>query len=411
MIMDGALGASIVRGFLVALCSIALTGCVTSRYIPIDGKLATPTPSPAELADFGYRYEKGAIEGVTGVVSRGFEDLVESESKKEFDTWFQANEKEDITASFETKPISIKGGWTVLPYLLTLTLVPALSTTQAESVLTLKSGETVLYQHSEQFTTKSALGLYFPTPLLFGSMGQGPMKTLVQDQLARHQLALRDYIAASRADYEQVVSVGTVETYRTFVKDNPDSLFRMETLRRLAKLEPEHKALAFHRENLNLDPTYLLYLPDRYDIWFSGPEEMPVHEVLRLSRKGDEALLVSRIKAARLPYKVFNGDEIDILKEGGLSSTLIAAMIDVSVQTQAPATTQTPAAATASAVATPTGAPSPTGSPTTAGDIAAQCAKRFAAMKMCDQVPSFGATVCRSQVAKKFNHVACSMLN
>lgn len=407
MIKDGALGARIVWGTLAVMFSLVLSGCVTSRYIPIDGQLATSTPSPAELANFGYRYEKGSIKGVTGVLIRGFEDLVESESKKEFDAWFQANE-DDITASFETKTLSSKGGWTVLPYILTLTLVPALSTTQAESVLTMKSGETVLYQHSEQFTTKSALGLYFPTPLLFGSMGQKPMKTLVQDQLARHQLALRDYIAASRAEYEQVVSVGTIETYRTFLKDNPDSFFRMETLRRLSTLEPEHKALAFHRENLNLDPTYLLYLPDRYDIWFSGPEEMPVHEVLRLSRKGDEALLVSRIKAAGLPYKVFNGDEIDILKEGGLSSTLIAAMIDVSAQTRAPAQAS---AAAASAAAAGTGAPSPTGGPATAGDIAAQCAKRFAAMKMCDQVPSFGATVCRSQVAKKFNHVACSMLN
>tara|TARA_R110002073_G_scaffold108803_2_gene244506 strand:+ start:18116 stop:19252 length:1137 start_codon:yes stop_codon:yes gene_type:complete len=378
---------------------------VTSRYIPIDDQLVTSAPTPTELANFGYSYERGAIQGVTGVASRGFSDLVESESKKEFDAWFQGD-GHDITASFETKSISSKGGWTVLPYLLTLTLIPALDTTQAETILTLKSDETVLYQHREQFTTKSALGVYFPTPLFFGSMGKGPMQTLVRDQLARHQLALQEFIAANRAEYEQVVAAGTVEAYRTFLKDNPDSFFRMETLRRLSEQEPKQKALAFHRENLNIDPAYLVYLPDRYDVWFSGPKEMPVHEVLRLSRESDEVLLVSRIKAAGQPYKIFSSDEIDMLKEGGLSSSLIAAMIDVSAQTSSP--TQTSAAA---ATAAGTGAPTPAGGPASAGDIAAQCAKRFAAMKMCDQVPSFGATICRSQVAKKFNHIACSAFN
>lgn len=45
-----------------------------------------------------------------------------------------------------------------------------------------------------------------------------------------------------------------------------------------------------------------------------------------------------------------------------------------------------------------------------AGDIAAQCAKKYAAMKACEQIPSLGATVCKSQVNKTYKHLVCSLI-
>jgi hypothetical protein len=139
---------------------------------------------------------------------------------------------------------------------------------------------------------------------------------------------------------------------------------------------------------------------------------MRVHDVLRLSRQEEEVLLASRIKAAGQPYKVFDSNEISLLREGGLSATLIAAMIDVSASAQAGQAAAQPAAAAPVANAVPASAPAPGAPPAapTAGDIAAQCAKRYAALKACDQVPSFGANLCRSQVKNKYNHLACELI-
>lgn len=283
-----------------------------------------------------------------------------------------------------------------------------MSTTEAQSTLALMSGDTVLFEHTEGFTTKSYLSVYFPTPLFLG-IGRKPMlQALLSDQFARHKLALGQYIASGRAMYEQAVAVGTVSGYREFAKNNPDSFFRMESLARLAELEPQRNALAFHRDNLNADPAYLAYLPDRYDIWFIGPEDMHVYEVLRLSRTEEEILLATRIKAAGQPYKVFNGEEIALLKEGGLSSTLIAAMIEVSGQASGvrgvPRAIAVPVASAAPSALEVPAKPE-------AGDVAAQCTKRLLAMKACSQIPSFGANICRGQVAKKYSHVACSFIN
>lgn len=396
-------------GVVIALLMM-LTGCVTNRYIPPDGELLGSVAAPAELSGFTYTYVPSKEERVTGLVIKDGHKRMMDLTKSEFDGWFEGS-GEDISVSFSPETTDTKGAWSVLAYLLTLSLVPAVTTTEAETVLTLKSDDTVLYEHRETYTTKSALSVYFPTPFFFGSMGDGPVNSMVNDQLARHKLALGQYIAARRSAYENAVAGGTVDVHRDFLKSNPSSFFRMESMRRLAEMEPEQSRLAYHRENLNIDSAYMVYLPDRYDIWFVGPKEMQVHEVLRLSKtNGDDVLLAARIKAAGQPYKVFNGDEISILKEGGLSSNLIVAMIEASSTAPVPASA---AAAGGAQIAPVAGAPAAEDTPgnATAGDIAAQCAKRYVALKACDRIPSFGATLCRKQVSKTYSHLACSLIN
>ena len=62
--------------------------------------------------------------------------------------------------------------------------------------------------------------------------------------------------------------------------------------------------------------------------WVYASDEDALTDVLRLSRSENQTLLVSRIKAAAAPYKVFDSAEIELLQAGGLSAALIAAMID-----------------------------------------------------------------------------------
>jgi hypothetical protein len=229
---------------------------------------------------------------------------------------------------------------------------------------------------------------------------------MADEPLNRQKKALQQYIHIQQADYENVVSAGSVDAYRQYLKNNPDSFFRMETLRRLAELAPSSHALSYHRDNIALDNAYIVYLPDEYDIWFLGPQDMKVYDVLRLSHDEDNPLLASRIRAANQPYKVFNSDEIALLKEGGLPSSLIAAMIDASASAQAGSARPAVASTNAAAANTPAGPAGQNGM----NDIVAQCAKRYAAFKACDQIPSFGANVCRSQVKKKYSHMACELV-
>lgn len=43
------------------------------------------------------------------------------------------------------------------------------------------------------------------------------------------------------------------------------------------------------------------------------------------------------------------------------------------------------------------------------GDVAAQCAKKYAALKACDQT-GFGAGICRKVVEKKYSSLACALV-
>jgi len=382
--------------------------------LPPDGQLAGPVTVPAELAGFDYTYVTPEREAITGVHIGGFDKAIDGAASAEIGSWFEA-EGSDVSVTFETT--KVKNNMSVpalLGYIFTLTLIPASDVTDNTSTLRISAGDNVLFENTESFQMRSKFGLYFPTPLLFGSMGTEPMRDMTVDQLQRHKLALGQSIAESKGEYERTVAAGTVEAYREFVKGNPDSFYRMETLRRLSEKAPARGALAFHRDNIDIDPAYVAFLPDEYDIWFVGPADMHVFDVLQMSKREKDSLVAARIRAARQPYKVFSEAEIEMMKEGGMPVDLIAAMMDATTMSGTPAAAPAPEAVTVSGTGVAPAAAAPeAGDPAaqnTAADIAAQCAKRYAAMKACDQIPSFGANICRSQVKKKYSHLVCSVI-
>lgn len=375
-----------------AVSAMILSGCMTYRYLPQDGQLAAPVDLPEGVRDYTIAFE---YQG--NPPSPPFRDGAE----QELQTWF-GGRGDDLKVVLADKTVQAEGFWTLVPYMLTLSLVPAVTTRTAESTLTIYAADQPVFSHTGQFQTRDALSTFFPTPFLFGSLGGGELKLAGQDQMMHHKRALAAFIVRSRDDYEQAVSAGTVDAYRAYLRDNPASFFRMDTLSRLAALAPAGNALAFHEANLELDAAYMAFLPDELDVWFVGPEGMTVHDVLKASRTEDEALLVSLIKAAGKPYKVFNADELAVLKKGGLSPVLIAAMIDVSAASGS--------ASAGSLGAAPVAGAGQDGASPTAGDVAAQCAKRYAALQACDKVPGFGANICRNQVKSKYSHLACSVI-
>lgn len=396
-----------VRACLMALMVFFLSGCFTNRYLPPAGQYAPQIAVPEALQGFEAQVTLGDMTGGSGLHDPSSYRLMKSQSEQDIESWF-AQPGNDFVVNYDSTIVGTKGWLTLIPYFLTLSIVPTVTTSDGETTLTITAGDQELYRHTERYQMRSAISL-FPTAYAVGPGGTTAAEQATVDQLSRHKLALGRYIAARQQEYEAAVSAHSVEGYRQFLKDNPDSLFRMETLRRLAEMAPSRNALAYHRENAELEPAYIVYLPDEYDIWFLGPEGFRVYEVLQQSRTESDTLLVSRIKAAAQPYKVFSSDEISLLKEGGLSDELIAAMIDVSASAPAAVAAPATAAATAAPAAAPTEAPPAEGAPTV-GDIAAQCAKRYAAMKACDNVPSFGANICRNQVKRQYSHIACQLI-
>ncbi len=389
----------------LALISVLATGCTGTRYMPAQGQLAKPATSPEALKGFaGTADIHLSVPG--GYASPSARQYPTQIATAEVNRWF-AESGQDLTVSMRNENIKDSGSLTIITYLLTLGILPSWINTKGETVLEVKAGDQVLFQNREPVAYRSSLAM-IPTAYAFGSPGKTQYEVMANDQLNRHKQALQQFIQSQQAGYESAVSAGTVDAYRQYLNNNPESFFRMETLRRLAELAPATHALAYHRDNIAIDSAYIVYLPDEYDIWFLGPQGMKVYDVLRLSHDEDNALLASRIRAAKQPYRIFNTDEIALLKEGGLSSGLIAAMIDASASSQPGPAPATPAVA--NAVAQPAGTPAEPAAQNGMSDIAAQCAKRYAAFKACDQVPSFGANICRSQVKKKYSHMACELI-
>lgn len=64
----------------------------------------------------------------------------------------------------------------------------------------------------------------------------------------------------------------------------------------------------------------------------TGPKGLKVGDIQKLLKEEDEVLVLSLIKRAKTPYKEYSLDEIKILKSMGLSSNIIASMIDVTTQ-------------------------------------------------------------------------------
>ncbi|MDF1630358.1 MAG: hypothetical protein P1U78_11225 [Alcanivoracaceae bacterium] len=324
--------------------------------------------------------------------------------------WF-AGDGTDYEVAIDINKTDGKGGWTFVTYLLTLSLLPYVETNTYESTMELRSGDAVLFSNTDSFAVKESLSVYFPTALLFGTQGSGPLNSITSDQLNRHALALGRHIAEGRGAYQAAVQGGTVATYREYLANNPTSFFRMDALQQLAGLAPSTKPLAFHRENLAIDERYARFIPSAQAVWFIGPEGMKVADVLAKQAGEDVDLLASRIRASGQTYKVFNDEEVAAMKQGGLKPALIAAMIDASAG-QSAAPVITPAAAAPVAVQPPVSvqpADASAAAPT-AGDIAADCAKRLAAMQACNQIPSFGKNICKAQVRKTYDHLVCSVI-
>ncbi len=400
------------RFLLVVGVVLVLPACSTHAYLPLDGQLRGAVAPPAELkAVAGTAATAGYFAAPKQPRDSHSGGYAANVSVAEARSWF-GRSGGDYKIELSNKGVSkATGSWLVIPYAVSLGVIPVVTHQEFESTLVLKDSDgSEIFRNSERYKIRGAFAIW-PTALLFGTEGDSLSNSGINDLMNRHKLSLGQHIAGSRGEYEQSVSAATVDAYRTYLKQNPASFYRRETLRRLAALAPAQNPLRFHIDNMELASDYLSFIPADQAIWFVGPEGLRVHEVLTESRRQDEAILAARIRTGGAPYKVFSADEIDRLQRSGVKPALVAAMMEVSagkaVAQPAPQPSPSvPAATPASMTAAPAAEPEDPD----AADIAAQCAKRFAAMKACDQVPSLGRNICKAQVQRTYSHIACAVI-
>ena len=400
---------------VVSLCLAAmggLAGCTTHNYLPADGQLVGQVAAPVELSKVRGSLSSRNIDYAVPSLLPGTDSGKDAYdlARTEVSGWF-AGPGDDYAVELGNQGGKETGGWTFFMYFLSLGLLPYVGENDYTSTLVLKDRQgNEVFRNTEQYKMRGALSVWLPTAMAVGSTGGGEAQESVRDQMNRHKLALGQHIVATRAEYERAVAADTVETHRNYLKQNPGSFFRAASLRRLADLAPDQNALRFHIDNLKLAPDYLAYVPEDQAIWFVGPEGLRVHDVLTQSRSQAESILAARIRTGGGAYKVFSADEIERLQESGLKPGLVAAMMEVSAGKVAAPAVQ-PAASAPVAVPVTTAAPTAAepDSPSVT-DIAAQCAKRFAAMQACEQIPSFGSNICKAQVRKTYNHLACEII-
>lgn len=400
----------LIRFLLVSGFAAALSACGTHAYIPLEGQLHGSVAPPVELKAVSGTVSTASFSRPTQLAGLNAGGQAAGVAGAEAASWF-AGPGTDYTVEVANQAVGKETGWwSMILYFGSLGALPVMIEQEYESTVVLKDrGGSEIFRNSERYRMRGSMAI-LPTAMVVGTPGNSTSTRATLDQMNRHKLALGQHIAASRGEYEKAVAADTVQAHRDYLEQNPGSFFRSASLTRLAALAPTRNALRFHIDNLKLAPDYLAYIPEDQALWFVGPEGLRVHDVLTQSRSQAESILAARIRTGGSAYKVFNADEIARLQQSGVKPNLVAAMMEVSAQTVAApvaqAVSSAPVVTPAAMTATPAAAPE---NPN-AGDVAEQCAKRLAAMQLCNQVPSLGRNICKAQVNRTYDHIACALI-
>lgn len=399
-----------------------LSGCIAYRHVP-----PAPQASAAIPAVLQQRTAAVAPPATLFMVAHQTSNQqLRERASSTVATWFAApvpGAEPDYRITLSTSRHGTHMGkftGTFLLYLVTLGLAPAINTGAHSSELVISAGGQEIFRDVQLTELEDMFSMWGPVSGMVGKAGSSQPQAAVDYLMSGHGAALARRVAQDQGAFATVAAQGTAEAFGNYLAANPNSFFRGEALRGLSVLASRMPApLAAHRANLGKYPDYIRFLADSEALWFVGPEGMRVMDIGPALQAGTAAeLLAAQIRAAGKPYKVFSAAELGVLKSRGIPDTVVAAMLDatsasghvagmansLAPASALPATSSVPAAPSAPAL------PGTAAAPKTAGDVAAECAKKFAAIKACEQIPSFGASVCKSQVNKKYASMACALV-
>jgi hypothetical protein len=317
-----------VIGILIG--AILLSACQTTRYLPSEQNINQLSqggfPAQLILKDGKITNDIGPVFGgsIVGEAQQSIKNGVVSWSSPiEGSPLLFAS----VDVSSNSKESSTNWASFIL-YLVTLTLIPA-TEIQAFDInveLSTPEGEAI-YAHTVTEKVKSYLSVYFPTPLFVGSMGGKPYIQALNAGLHRQERQLFSWADDQHSAFIAATNGKDIYDKRAWLRENPSSLFRLQLIEEFAQASPGNKPIDWHKENLEYFAGYSKYLPAEYQIWFIGPEGRQVLDIVEAVNNGeDQAILAARIESNG-PYKQFDSDEVAKLKELGLSTEVIVAMM------------------------------------------------------------------------------------
>ena len=324
--------ASTLRLLIIYVTLSAISGCVSYQYLPDPGAPVNPDsttelPVPLKIEEPQLSYDQSHFsekdwQKTHPVLSRSFNESLS--------TLPRATDSESPSLEVNLESTQIRGDKKQdFKAMLTLGILPTYSDTDFKSAMVVRSDGTELFRSESQGTLRRHMSLLLPTPITWkkGNLNpEKPGRDMVRALQAQHLNRLEQWVTAQRNAFAPIADKD-IYTQRQWLIDNPDNLFSSRLLTHLARSAPKRDAITWHQENVKQFPGYTNRLSEKDAFWFIGPPQKKIIDLVNAAKGGkDQSILAAHVENGG-PYKNFSDSEIQLLKNKGLSSELIAAMI------------------------------------------------------------------------------------
>lgn len=216
--------------------------------------------------------------------------------------------------------------------------------------------------------------------------------------------------------------LGTFNACAGFLRSCPSVPKRQDILAQMCRhIEDRKGSYEDYRKFVLEFEDGLPFVPYRHRLSLTGPEGLRVHDCLESIRKGAESgMVLEKVRARKAVYRDFTDDEIDTLKQMGLTSDLIQAMLESThdaKRAERALLKSTGGGAYqaggqpvymrgdemySSGVQQPVQAPASGGYVPSAGDAVANCTAQTLALEGCKHLSGLARTVCNAAAKAQF---------
>ncbi len=161
----------------------------------------------------------------------------------------------------------------------------------------------------------------------------------------------------TEASFKTAQTENTLESYQSFLTEFPESRFVDDARKQISAIEEQQKQeeqankvildkiMAYLQQkdveglldyaNKNPDVMAFAHKQPKIYLLFTGPKELQVGKLLQYKKRGiSEAVLVSKVKSLKKPYRKFSLDEIETMMNLGITDGLLVAMMDVTTEVE-----------------------------------------------------------------------------
>lgn len=225
---------------------------------------------------------------------------------------------------------------------------------------------------------------------------------------------------AVRNDYDDAAAKDVPEAWITFLQKHPEDERGLDVARKVVKQAASvdaEKQVSLDEQIARTWPPVVKEIPPARRVLIVGPKGLRVRDLQKMREaKVGSSVVVARIRASKEPYKSFDTDELAVLKELDIPDDVVTAMIEVTTKIQDSREADEDRKAMRAEIDAlkklVAEQKSSGGGAAAAGktvqtkdgpmDIVESCAKRLAAMKLCEQIPFPGSSICKSGIESEF---------